>query len=222
MIRILLLSVLLTLCSLVKAGDTLTVHSKTDKRIVAYHDSLTLYNNFIQVRSNLLKAGYTPVKRSTWEDSGEISMEEIATYVDKQILPPNPKNRDRYQWITFNRILSSKEGNLYKTLDFFPLSVHNEIGFQYFSLIIKPRSVQEYGFRGYKDPNDMDGRLLYEYMKPTITVLYKEYQQKPVVAKVAPIETKKVAIIYTTRDVGGDVKVDSTKRFKVSLDYAFK
>lgn len=200
-------------------GDTLYVSNPNDKRLIAYTDSLKLYNNFKATKQRLVKNNYLPVSRTPWKDSGELSMAEIACFVDSGKTPPNPLDRLRYKKRVFYQIVPQKIGNLYKVFDFFPLQINYEIGFQYFSLIIKPKSVQEYGYKGYADTEDEydnDGRLLYEYIKPSRVVIYKKQY-----VVVDTIETKKVNVLYTTVNTKGEQSLDSTKIFVVESNYNF-
>ena len=207
--------------------DTLYVNSISDKRLILYNDSLKLFNSSNEVKSKLLSIGYVIVGKTPWEDSGELSMQEIANYVDFGKLPPNPKNRERYELKTFQSILAEKVGNLYKVLDFYPLTINNRLGFQYFSMSIKPKSVKEYGFKGYKDDDYNDGRLVYEYNKPVVVVVYKPY--KPLishtntqpVAKIDTNTTKCVNVIYQTKTIKDEVKVDSVKKYIVQSSFNF-
>ena len=118
------------------AQDTISVSSELDERYVLYKDSFKLYSEYLSLKKRLTENNYVKCARTPWNDSGELSMKEIANYVDYGKLPLNPTGRLRYEKKIFCRILPEKFGNLYRVIDFYPLNVNYEVGFQYFSIKI--------------------------------------------------------------------------------------
>ena len=162
------------------AADTLIVHSRVDKRLIAYQDSLNRWLDNEKMKK---------LHVSLLGKAGDLNEYNIVSKVLGYANTDAPNTTDK------KNLYTTKEKKIidvrYELLTCF----HSKAG---------------------------DNSCIYSIVvpKPKVIVIYK-YVPKPQPMKVS-IPTKSVVIIYTTKDIYGVVEEDSSKRFRVNLDYNFR
>jgi hypothetical protein len=160
-------------------------NNPNDPRIQASADSLKLYNSYQELKNKLRQNNYVNVPTIFFDRLTEADVIKEANrdkskdnWTDRHI--PNPfssKENIKRPWID-----ASKEGNLYKALDFYPGEINKDLGHQYFSTTIRPKSEESWRKHRFFG----DARLIYNYenVQPKQQVIYQaalsNQRQQPV------------------------------------------